>query len=335
MSAETAQPTGPIPPDRLSRVLALLRYLHDAERGDQVPLAAIGRDLGLSPAEVENDLQLLNLVNHGGGTYVIFAEVDGEHVHVVREPGGDALARPARLSPLMAKALLLALDVVGDALPVSGSGDLHSARDKIAQQVAGLDRAGAVEVDDLFRADHDVISALNQALRTRRVVRLTYYTPSREELRTRPVEPYLLFHSGTGWYLDAFCRLARAQRTFRLDLIRDAALTDESFEPRDDVDLSLHRSGAVGPASGEASWAVIRFGHGYETGLRERGVELETLEDGGVRARIPYVDRRWLVREVLRYGGDAVLEEPDDVRMDVAATATVLLKPYADDPDPR
>ena len=149
----------------------------------------------------------------------------------------------------MAKALLLALDLVGDALPMEGSGDLDSARAKIEQQVAGLDPAGAVEVDDLFPADHDITAVLNRALRERTVVRLTYYTPSREELKTRLIEPYLLFHSGTAWYLDAYCRLAQAQRTFRLDLIRDATLTDERFEPRRDVDLSLHRSGAIGPVA--------------------------------------------------------------------------------------
>ena len=333
MQAEATPPTGPIPPDRLSRVLALLRYLHDARRGDQVSLAQVRHDLGLAVAEIEDDLQLLNLVNHGGGTYVIFAEVEGDHIQVMREPGGDVLARPARLSPLMAKALLLALDVLGDALPVRGSDDLHSARAKIAQQVAGLGHAGAVEVDDLFPADHGITTVLNRALRERLVVRLTYYTPGREELRTRLVEPYLLFHSGTGWYLDAYCRMADAQRTFRLDLIRDAALTDEVFEPRADVDLSLHRSGAVGPSPSDASWAMIRFVPGYENGLRERGVDLETLEDGGVRARIPYVDRRWLVREVLRYGGDAVLEEPHDLRAEVAGTAAALQKLYADDAD--
>lgn len=333
MPADGTQTMGPIPPDRLSRLLALLRYLHDARRGDRVPLATIRHALGLSNAEIEDDLQLLNLVNHGGGTYVIFTEVEDDHVQVMREPGGDALARPARLSPLTAKALLLALDLVGDALPMEGSGDLESARAKIEQQVAGLDPAGAVGVDDLFPADHDITAVLNRALRERAVVRLTYYTPSREELTTRLIEPHLLFHSGTGWYLDAYCRLAQAQRTFRLDLVRDATRTDKRFEPRHDVDLSLHRSGAIGPSPSEASWAVIRFAPGYENGLRERGIEVQTLEDGGARARIPYVDRRWLVREVLRYGGDAVLEEPRDLRAEVADTAAMLARPYADHAD--
>ena len=69
---------------------------------------------------------------------------------------------------------------------------------------------------------------------------------------------------------------------------------------------------------------MIRFAPEYENGLRERGIDLETLEDGSVRARIPYVDRRWLVREVLRYGGGAVLEEPRDLRAEVAGTAAAL-----------
>ena len=170
-----------------------------------MPLADIRRDLGLSRAETQADLSLLNLVNHGGGTYLLSAEIDGDAVVVDREPGGEAMAGPARLSPLMARALLLALDVVGDALPSETRADLDSVRARVEASLGGVALPGPVEMEDLVPADSDIVGTLNRALRDRRVVRLEYYTPSREALSERLVEPGLLYHSGDAWYLEAYC----------------------------------------------------------------------------------------------------------------------------------
>jgi predicted DNA-binding transcriptional regulator YafY len=48
----------------------------------------------------------------------------------------------------------------------------------------------------------------------------------------RVVEPAGLFGTRNGWYLAAWCRLRQAPRTFRLDRIARAALTDEPVAPR-------------------------------------------------------------------------------------------------------
>ena len=70
---------------------------------------------------------MLNVVNFGGGAYVIYAEVTptGE-IHVDPEPYSDTFDRPARLLPIEAKALVAAIDLIGLA-----QADLRSARDKV------------------------------------------------------------------------------------------------------------------------------------------------------------------------------------------------------------
>ena len=71
---------------------------------------------------------MLNVVNFGGGSYVLYAEVQGDQIEVDPEPYGDNFARPARLLPLEAKALVAAIDLIGEHLP---EGSLASARQKI------------------------------------------------------------------------------------------------------------------------------------------------------------------------------------------------------------
>ena len=74
----------------------------------------------LSDEELREDIDLLNVVNFGGGTYVLYAEMQGDEIEVDAEPYGDNFARPARLLPLEAKALVAAIDLFGDHLPQGG-----------------------------------------------------------------------------------------------------------------------------------------------------------------------------------------------------------------------
>ncbi len=321
-------PEAPIPPERLARTLTLLSYLLDEERGDSLPVKPLLRDLGISRTELEDDLALLNLVNHGGGTYVIYGELAGDTLKVTREPAGEELARPARLSPLMARALKLALDLLGDTLPVGGRASLASLREKVARLVDGTVTSGVVEVENSPAGDADVTAALNTALRGRRVARIEYYTTSRGELGERLVEPYLLFHSRDSWYLEAYCLRAQAQRTFRLDLIRSAEVTETEFQPRADVDLTGRRAGALSLLPQHPRWADVRFPVGRRRGLEEQGLDVTDLQDGTVTARIPYLDDRWLVREVLRFAGEAVIDSPDELRRLVAAEARAVRALY-------
>lgn len=318
----------PIRPERLPRMLALLSYLMDPDNGERVPLADIRRDLGLSPVETRADLSLLNLVNHGGGTYLLSAEIVGDAVVVDREPGGEAMAGPARLSPLMARALLLALDVVGHALPSETRADLDSVRANVEASLGGVALPGPVEMGDLVPADSNIVGTLNRALRDRLVVSLEYYTPSREELGERQVEPGLLYHSGDAWYLEAYCLRAGGQRTFRLELIRSAVATDDTFVTRPEMDLSAHHAGPLHVTRPRASLAWVRFPRHQQHLLEEQGFDV-VVEDESATARIPYFDERWLIREVMRHGGEAELLEPASLRERTTATAETLMSRYA------
>lgn len=317
----------PIPPERLARALTLLSYLLEESRGERVPLSDIRRDLAIEPAEVREDLSLLNLVNWGGGSYIMYGEVIDDHVVVDRWPEGDEMAAPARLSPLMAKSLLLALDLVGASLPVEEGEALASARVKV-ESLVGDSAKDQLKLDDLAPVDERVLVLLNRALRDRLLVTMRYYTSTREELSERVVEPYLLRHTGGRWYLDAFCLQAGAERTFRLDFIRSAELTGQTFVPRADVDLSTKAAGVFSVVERKPRWAVLRFPEADAPALLEQGLETLPGEEGTIRVRIPYLGEAWLVGEVLRQGGRAVLEEPAELRSRVAQAAADLLRTY-------
>lgn len=324
-----AEKKAPVAPEHLARAVALLQYLVDEKRGSFVAWETVQRDLGLSRAEVENDLSLINLVNFGGGTYVLTAEAGPEGIAIVRDVMADAFARAARLSPIMARALLLALDLLGDAFSLEGLESLGSVRDKVRALVGADQPAGTVQFDDMPPPPPEALEVLNRAIRDRTVVMIEYFTASRHELGERAVEPYLLFHSADGWYLEAFCLKAMQQRTFKLERVRSVRSTQQTFVPRPEVDLTRRRSGRAFSPADAAGWATVRFDRRWRSFLEEEGTDCLPLETGEYEARIPYLDEDWMAQHVLTYLGEAVLEQPAGARCKVRELAEVLAARYA------
>ena len=104
-------------------------------------------------------------------------------------------------------------------------------------------------------------------------------------------------------------------RHFRLDRIKSATVTDERFEPRPDVDPAADvdgwpRTGEV-PASRRAR---VWISPERARWAREERTVVAELEDGAVIVELGFAGVDWLVREMLKEAGDAVVLEPDDAR---------------------
>ncbi len=123
-------PEAAIRPERFARLVTLASILIDAGRaGRRIDAEALCRELNISDQELREDISVLNVVNFGAGTYVLYAEIgDDGTIEVDPEPYGDSFARPARLLPVEAKALVAAIDLIGEHIP---EGSLASVRTKV------------------------------------------------------------------------------------------------------------------------------------------------------------------------------------------------------------
>ena len=244
----------------------------------------------------------------------------GDEIEVDPEPYGDNFAKPARLLPLEAKALVAAIDLLGDHIP---EGSLASAREKI---VAALGRDPATEGLQITTAsgdDSEVAQVVSRAIAESQLLDLEYYKENEDEFTERRVEPYQLLNGQEGWYLHAFDPERDAPRSFRLDRIRTATMLDDEFEPRPGVEPDVHgwpRTGEV-PASRAAR---VWISPDRARWAREDRRVADELRDGAVIAEVHYAGDDWLVREILKEAGDAVVLEPDEARLAVLDAAEAL-----------
>ncbi|HEY6399041.1 MAG TPA: WYL domain-containing protein [Solirubrobacteraceae bacterium] len=320
-SGNGRHPDAAIRPERFARLVTLASILIDAGRaGRRLSSAELCSALNLSEQELREDISVLNVVNFGAGTYVLYAEIDDDGgIEVDPEPYGDSFARPARLLPVEAKALIAAIDLIGEHIP---EGSLASVRDKVVAALGEDPAREGLQVAPPGGDDREISVVVSRAIAQRLLLSFEYYKENEDEFSTRTVEPYALINGREGWYLASFDPSRDSVRHFRLDRIKSATVTDERFEPRPDVDPAADvdgwpRTGQV-PASRRARLWISADRARW---AREERTVAAELADGSVIVELGFAGVQWLVREVLKEAGDAVVLQPADARSAVLSAA--------------
>jgi predicted DNA-binding transcriptional regulator YafY len=166
-------------------------------------------------------------------------------------------------------------------------------------------------VDD----EEKLVRVLSDAVEKRRLVEIEYLKEGDETPSTRLVEPYQLMRELPFWRVHTWDRNAGDARTYRVDRMRSARLTDDSFEPREGFDPNYLRDPGI--AQVWYSPAIARW-------KRERGAR--PLKDGAALGELGFKTEDWIVGEILHDRGEAVVLEPNGLRATVAKRAGQLLR---------
>ena len=309
------RPTGPVAPERFGVLQALLAQLLVAcgdDRATVIDAAELAGRVSIPLDELQEHLSLLNLVNFGGGCYAVYAEHDGDVVRVDKELYGDVFRRPPKLTPLEARAIRLAIEYVGPTIAADAHTPLKRVRKKLEETFGRFDLAATPAPHDTS-PEEALVKVLSEAVEKRRVVELEYLKEGGESPSLRRVEPYTFERELPVWRVHTWDLTVEGARTFRLDRMRSARLTDERFEPREGFDPSYLQNPRV--AQLHHSPVVARW-------KLERGAR--ALTDGSAIADVPYKTEEWMLSEVLADRGETVVLEPQRLRDLVAKRARKL-----------
>lgn len=259
-------------------------------------------------------------------------------VPVTGEAGvGYSLVKGYHLPPVMftgeeAMALFVGGEMVKMFTDASLSAPMSSAVLKLR---AVLPREQQDDVDRLSRGmlvagkgalrqglDQRVLMPIQQAVVSRRVLKLRYRGLNRNEETDREVEPLgVAFYNGA-WYLVGWCRLRGELRQFKLERVKALEVSAERFGARPDFSLVQHMDETT--SSMQLTMARVWFGpFVYDRARRESYGEFTQVIEvrGGFEVTLGTFSLKWLARWLLAFGDEIHAIDPPELRQLIAAQA--------------
>ncbi|MFJ5937346.1 helix-turn-helix transcriptional regulator [Streptomyces sp. NPDC093071] len=308
--------------DQTRRMLSLVTYLRERPGAH---VADVARAFGITEDELISDLDVLPMcgTSFRGGD-LLDIDTDGDRIWW-HNP--DDVAAPLRLAADEATALLVAARAVAT-LPGLRESDREALLRATAKlEAAAGEAAGAsARLSVTFEAEGGVFAEVDRAISERRRLWVRYYSPARDELTEREVDPIRLFAVGHT-YMEAWCRLSEARRTFRLDRVAEIRLLDEPAAPPE-LELRDLSENLVQPSADDPE-VVVEVGPGgrwvAEYYPHDRADE---LPDGGLRITLRTPDPASLRRLALRLGSDGRIVAPAELADSARTAATAALAAY-------
>ena len=162
------------------------------------------------------------------------------------------------------------------------------------------------------------------ALLQRNKLFISYHGRGNDQASSREISAQRLIHYRDNWYLDAWCHVRNALRSFAVERITAAKTLPQRCRDVPEKQLDAHYASSYGIFAGEPKHtAVLRF-----TPERARWVADEhwhpqqqsfVLADGSYELRIPYSDPRELVMDILKHGAEVEVIAPQSMRDEVAS----------------
>jgi predicted DNA-binding transcriptional regulator YafY len=199
--------------------------------------------------------------------------------------------------------------------------------DEIARRIRIIPLAAKAYSSEYFQD-------LCQALLSRKCVDMTYYSRPTDSSSERRVSPQRLIYYRDNWYLDAWCHLRKALRSFSIDAIKALNITSEAAIEVDAQELNRELESGYGIFSGaETRKAVLRFSPeiarwvSRETWHPDQQSEYD--DQGYYVLRVPYSQDTELVMDILKHGSEVEVLQPTELRERVKQRIVAMQALYA------
>lgn len=180
----------------------------------------------------------------------------------------------------------------------------------------------------------NLFQTLVDALIHRKRLKIMHLGRATGQVTERDISPQRLIYYRDNWYLDAFCHIRDDLRSFAVDAIQSAALSDKPVVAVDAQTLKTFFEDSYGIFNGKSDkLAILKF-----TPFRAQWVAKEvwhpeqigkTLPDGSYVLEIPYRVATELIREILKEGLEVEVIGPETLRQQVSKLVSKLAERYA------
>lgn len=305
----------------LQRQWSLLEKLHRRRMG--LTTRALLEELRTSRATLYRDLRILQ----DAGFQIASELHNGEVRHRLL---GEAMP-PVQPTPRQVLALRLARRMLA---PLEGTKVIRELDALFPKKVKPGDRTPIVEVGALNTlGEPSIATAAEQAMTTRRRISFMY-AATRGAPSLRKVDPLALHVRDGQLYLNAFDVERGALRTFKFARISSAQVLDEKAQPHEEYDEARVFAHAAKIWDGPLVTVVVHISPRGARFVKEwplvASQQVEAQPDGSAIVRAQVAGTVEAMRWVLRWGKDALVLEPPDLRAAVLEELRRALDGYGE-----
>lgn len=160
-----------------------------------------------------------------------------------------------------------------------------------------------------------------------------HFNRERNESAERLISPQQIVFYRDNWYVDAWCHLRNDIRSFSIDAITAAEMSEQPAKEIAASRLKEYFEKGYGIFSGsKVQWAKLRF-----SPSRARWVATESWHpdqrgayqpDGSYLLELPYADDRELLMDILRHGDEVEVLQPKALRTRIKELLQSALQKY-------
>ena len=177
-------------------------------------------------------------------------------------------------------------------------------------------------------------SEIGAALLKRNRLDIAYFSKGKGEDTTREISPQRLIYYRENWYLDAFCHMRNDLRSFAVDGIRSAVLTNKKAQEVTEKECHDHFAESYGIFSGKATqraklrftpeharWVAGEHWHGQQVGSFDK--------EGHYNLEFDFNQDPELLMDILKHGSGVEVIGPASLKNKVKAELEKALLNYS------
>jgi proteasome accessory factor C len=296
------------PIEQTARLLDLVPFLLTHQG---IAVDDLAKQFAVTQEVILDDLNTLWMCGLPGYTPLELIDLEFDSGYVTIR-NADPLAKVRALGGSEMVALALGLDLL-----LNGLGDLPTEiTDRIVQLSERVRSVIGSQITITEAAQSQVRAVIDRAIAERANVSIAYFSPQRDEVKERIVSPFGFFTEGSFEYLEAFCELAGAARTFRLDRIKTAS-----------PDLLPRITATSKEISATPLTTKARITRGERSTAESLGLSPGEITIGEAISLSAYsVD--WIARTALGSCGDLVIDSPEGIRRSIVQSVETTLALY-------
>ena len=298
--------------DRTARALDLVPYLLE-HQGISIP--ELAEAFGVSEKQINDDLVLIHMCGLPGYTPLELIDMYYEDGYVtVSDP--QSFKKPRSMNKIEMTSLLVSLDLLKSLRTDGVAKEIEALKLKLQENMRFENPFVVVQNVE----NTEMVETIERAIAKSTLLRIDYASGTKDKTSVREILPIEIYVANGSTYLNAWCQSSKGDRTFRLDRILSYEIIEGSVS-------NQTRERNVEPF--DSSPIELLVSKAARNFIEDNRAIIGQIKEGErLLVELNPIDREWLVRTILGFGGQIEVSKPKELALEVVSRAREIKESY-------